>query len=61
MVEDLYWDAAGNLAAVEQFIGSQVIEERRGTDDSVLASYVHGAYIDDVVTMRRAVPQGGIP
>ncbi|MDK2973625.1 MAG: hypothetical protein PWP23_3380, partial [Candidatus Sumerlaeota bacterium] len=27
----------------------------------MLASYVHGAYIDDVVTMRRAVPQGGIP
>jgi RHS repeat-associated protein len=34
---------------------------RRGADDSVLASYVYGAYIDDVVTMRRAVPQGGIP
>ncbi|MDK2971565.1 MAG: hypothetical protein PWP23_1320, partial [Candidatus Sumerlaeota bacterium] len=24
MVEDLYWDAAGNLAAVEQFIGGQM-------------------------------------
>lgn len=27
----------------------------------MLASYVHGGYIDDVVTMRRAVPLGGVP
>jgi RHS repeat-associated protein len=63
------YDALGRrIARVENgtetrfvYDGGRVIEERRGADDSVLASYVHGAYIDDVVTMRRAVPQGGIP